>query len=41
MKSRQGLSHLCDEIAKNIEIASLDPNAPVANRICIPRLSLG
>jgi hypothetical protein len=35
---RQGLSHLCDEIAKNIEIASLDPNARIANRICIPRL---
>jgi hypothetical protein len=36
---RQGLSHLCDEIAKNIEIALLDPNAPIANRICIPLLA--
>jgi hypothetical protein len=36
--ARQGLSHLCDEIAKNIEIALLDPNAVIANRICIPRL---
>jgi hypothetical protein len=37
--ARQGLSHLCNEIAKNIEIAVLDPNAPVANRMCIPRLA--
>jgi hypothetical protein len=36
--ARQGLSHLCDEIAKNIEIALLDRNAVIANRICIPRL---
>ena len=35
---RQGLSHLCNEIAKNIEIASFDPNGRIANRICIPRL---
>jgi hypothetical protein len=35
---RQGLSHLCGEIAKSIEIALLDPNAPIANRLCIPRL---
>ena len=37
--ARQGLSHLCDEIAKNIEIALLDPNAVIANRIYIPRLA--
>jgi hypothetical protein len=36
--ARQGLSHLCDEIAKDIEIPSLDPNARIANRIYIPRL---
>ena len=35
---RQGLSHLCDEIAKNIEIARVRSNARIANRICIPRL---
>jgi hypothetical protein len=37
--ARQELSHLCDEIAKDIEIPSLDPNARIANRIYIPRLA--
>jgi hypothetical protein len=37
--ARQGLSHLCNEIAENIEIAGVRSNAVIANRIYIPRLA--